>query len=349
MRIESFDGLRGFALILVILYHTFMPYTYGGFVGVDIFFVLSGFLITLLLLQEHKKTHTIQLRKFYMRRLLRLAPAIIIVLLCYYLYGQVFLPDSKNEQVSQSALSALLYVSNIVSTYGWLDMNHLIHTWSLSIEEQFYLLWPVALLFMLVRVNNIPRLIFIISFLIVSIWINRILLELDGAPIRRLYFGSDTHSDGLLIGCLAAVIVVNYSEIFTKIPGWLSRLIPWIPILAVVFYIFSTLMLNTKIRFVYIWFFPLLNLVSIVLIVSLYYQSTQNIKHNLFYNPGLVWLGRISYGLYLWHPLVFGILSDNGIQGVTVVLYGLPVAILLATSSYYFIELPVLKLKKKYY
>src|SRR5437764_8189485 len=136
----ALDGLRGVAIIGVFAHHARVPFLAGGFIGVDVFFVLSGFLITALLLQEAEETRRISLRAFYIRRALRLLPALAVLLGALLLVPRAF-GMMRTDAALVSTVSAL-YASNWVRAFGVLDLEVVSHTWSLSIEEQFYLLWP---------------------------------------------------------------------------------------------------------------------------------------------------------------------------------------------------------------
>jgi peptidoglycan/LPS O-acetylase OafA/YrhL len=190
---RGLDGLRGIAIVLVLMLHWWPTTFTGGAYGVDLFFVLSGFLITRLLLEEHRATGRVDIRAFYVRRARRLAPALIVVLaVC---------------ATANGAIWTLLYVANWSRASGGMA-GPLEHTWSLSIEEQFYLVWP--LLFILVRRSRVALGLVTAAAALVALhrigWYGQV-------SHARLTNGTDTHSDGLLIGCAAAFAV-----------PWLSRI-----------------------------------------------------------------------------------------------------------------------------
>lgn len=349
MRINSFDGLRGFALILILFFHTFQPYTHGGFIGVDIFFVLSGFLITTLLIKEHNKEQSINLKYFYMRRFLRLAPALIIMVSIFYIYSQYFLPEPQKSESFTASLSSLFYIANIAQAYNWYPMGHLLPTWSLSIEEQFYFVWPILFIILFSCLKTKKHIAFSLIALIIASWINRAVMAMDPSiSIDRLYFGSDTHSDGLLIGSLSAILISMYENSSSKLLTMIKAKTTHICHLALSFYAISFLLLGKEIKSLYIWYFPLLIIISAILISSLYLQKN-DFKNTLFTNKQLIWLGSISYGVYLWHWLIYRIINELGITGFQTGIYGSVIAILIASVSFYFIEKPILKLKKHFY
>ena len=186
----ALDGLRAFAVLWVIGFHYHLPFGRDGLFGVDIFFTLSGFLITVLLLEEWSHTGRISLKNFYIRRILRLYPALVLMLLVFGLRvpnGYIF--------------STLFYSTNWIKALHVLpDSIYLDHTWSLSIEEQFYLLWPAALMLML-RMKVQPRRMALITAglgLISAIW--RAVYWNATQDWFRVYMGTDMHADGLLLG-----------------------------------------------------------------------------------------------------------------------------------------------------
>ncbi len=348
MRITSLDGLRGFAVLLVMVYHSFMPYTRGGFIGVDIFFVLSGFLITSILLKEHKSnSNKINFKNFYMRRFLRLAPALLIVILSYFLYSQLVLTGAHKDGGFNASIGALFYFANLARAFEWFSMGWLDPTWSLSIEEQFYLIWPALFLLLANKFGGGKKFALLLLGIIILQWAYRIYLATHDATINRMYFGSDTHSSGLLMGCLTAILTHQDGEKPIPLLTYLKNHQTVIQLSAIVFFILSTLALSKGINWVYIWYFPLLEIVTSVLIFSLH-NNQNKLKTVLFSNKILIALGSISYGLYLWHWFMFRIFEAAGKSDLQIFLYGSVSAIFLASVSYHFIEQPVLKFKKHY-
>lgn len=347
MKIESLDGLRGFSLLLVLIFHSFTPYTQGGFIGVEIFFVLSGFLITNLLLLEHEQYNKIRFKNFYMRRFLRLAPALLIMVTTFYVYSEFFTEGENKGEPIKVVLAALFYVANFVRAYDWFPMGYLGITWSLSIEEQFYFIWPIFLLFLLTTIRNKMHVLYFVFFIVVLMWVNRSILVLSNTPVERLYFGTDTHSDGLLVGCIAAIFMTTHRNYFVQIIDIFGKMKIFIPLMAISFFVLSTLFIGMYMRSIYIWYLPILEVVSAIFICYLYCEGSNN-KILLFSNKYLVWLGSISYGVYLWHWFIYRVLHTYDIKGMSVVFIGGAISIAIASLSYYFVEKPVLKLKSRY-
>ena len=345
MRVDSFDGLRGFAILLVIYFHSFFPYSSGGFIGVDIFFVLSGFLITILLIKEYKSNlGIINFKYFYIRRSLRLIPALLTVVIFYYIYNQLFGNTVEKEISLYASLSSLFYVANFAKAFEWYNMGWLLPTWSLSVEEHFYLIWPLLFLLLIKQFSYKKNLIFSVVLIIILLSIHRIVLALNEVDVLRLYYSTDTHSTGLLTGCLFAILIDKYenSRFFTRILMYKK------PILftAFSFYIISTLLADSHSHSLYIWFFPALELISAILICSLYLDRGNT--SFLLSNKALIALGKISYGLYLWHWIVFRILEQHFTFGPYLPLAGMVVSVFIASLSYSLIEMPFLRFKDNF-
>jgi peptidoglycan/LPS O-acetylase OafA/YrhL len=193
-RIPELDGVRAVAVLLVMLFHIAYPAMPGGWVGVDIFFVLSGFLITSILLNEHEATRRIDLKAFYIRRARRLLPAVTFLLLCY---GTFLIAIGQSIRKAAVAFAAThLYAVNWLMAFDApVDFGPFYHFWSLSIEEQFYLLWPLSLIGLLAvrRVRRRIPILLMTAAGLISAW--RIVLYLSGATADRILYGFDTRAD----------------------------------------------------------------------------------------------------------------------------------------------------------
>jgi peptidoglycan/LPS O-acetylase OafA/YrhL len=198
----ALDGLRAFAVTGVVLAHALPGSRYipGGGIGVDVFFVLSGFLITRILAREISVTGSIDFKLFYMRRLLRLTPPLAFLLLTELAFE--FLTSSDFATHEKAALMSASYLMNWNRAFNWWPQGNLGHTWSLAIEEQFYLIWPALLIFIYPR-----RPIRWLSVIIVMVLAWRTYLIHQGASIDRIYNGFDTHSDSLFIGCAVGLFL----------------------------------------------------------------------------------------------------------------------------------------------
>jgi peptidoglycan/LPS O-acetylase OafA/YrhL len=323
----ALDGIRAVAIILVFLDHAWESAFPGGWVGVDIFFVLSGYLITTLLTNELSDTGAIDYRNFYIRRVLRLWPAFAVFLFVVVLEISV----SKDPNIWSFGAVALssVYMMNWNRAFLWWSEYKLGHTWSLAMEEQFYLLWPVLLAFIFAR-----RAICCVLALIVIIVTWRCYLALNGADPERTYNGFDTHGDALLVGCLLALLVRRNPDLTIKLSGmWLvatGGLLAILLLLPILNILTQTAGLSIA------------ALLSAVMIASLRCQTP--LKSFLSVRP-LVYMGKISYGFYLWHyPIVLG-LSKYGNTGK---MAALMLSFGVASASYHWIELPFLAHKKQF-
>jgi peptidoglycan/LPS O-acetylase OafA/YrhL len=342
--VPQLDGMRGIAILAVIGFHAGFSFLSGGFFGVDIFFVLSGFLITSLLLKEYDKYEYINLKHFYLRRALRLLPALILLLFIFTLASIIFLNWQDARSNLLDAGIVLFYVANWARAFqihgaGWLG-----HAWSLSIEEQFYILWPTLLIFLLKRVQSKRKIFYIIVLLAVLSWLLRLYLISSGALTERIYNGLDTRADSLLTGCALGVFLS--SDILTaKLKDKLSKLLQYFYPMAILILIGVIISANLDGLYVYKWLLGLVEISTAFLILAIFISEKSVLKRFLSIKP-LVWIGSISYGLYLWHYPIFSLLWHLH-QDSLILSVGIPASFIIATCSYYFWERPFLKLKKK--
>jgi peptidoglycan/LPS O-acetylase OafA/YrhL len=339
--VPELDGLRGIAIISVIVHHQLTPFSLpGGFLGVDLFFVLSGFLITTLLSEEFSRTKTISLRKFYMRRVLRLGPALFLYLLACLIvtyYTQLIEITRELKLIG----FALIYLTNWRMAFGWdpvLDPTAII--WSLSIEEQFYLVWP--LLFSGCLVLKLKRR-FIIAGLVVSIlsvMAHRYSLLNAGSGLLRLYYGTDTRADALLTGCLLALLPV--ATIGVPARRYLNHL-ALIAAVALLCLIGTT---HFEDQFLYRSGYTVVALLAGVVVMVAAHSPPRILAAALRWPP-LRWFGKISYGLYLWHWLVVRSTSFYYL-GYWEPWARLALAVGIASFSFYLVEHPFNNLKSRF-
>jgi len=225
----ALDGLRAIAIVAVMIYHASPSLMPGGFAGVELFFVLSGFLITGLLLREQQCHGRIHLGFFYARRVLRLLPALLLMLTIVTTFAWCVLPAGFGSRTLTDALLALGYCVNWARAFDMRGASLLGHTWSLSIEEQFYVLWPITLILLVKRTGNSRSLTRVLGLSAAVAVIYRILMLTGGASGVRLYNGLDTRADGLLLGCaLAAALssgVIDLSR--PSVRRVIQRATPW--------------------------------------------------------------------------------------------------------------------------
>jgi peptidoglycan/LPS O-acetylase OafA/YrhL len=335
---------------MVIAYHASLPFTGGGFLGVDGFFVLSGFLITALLVQEWNHTSGIELRAFYIRRLLRLMPALLALLVVGSVATLVLLPGESGAGNWRGIGYSLTYMSNwaaavMAKSHDWAGiLGWFNHTWSLAIEEQFYLLWPPLLMLLLKRRGNATVLVVISSLIAASVLLRLILFAL-GASSIRLYVGLDTRADALLIGCLLALIVSRYAILSQPGLARFSR-IGVVGASLLIFTLFAGE--HTDLSFFHIGGFTVVALAFAALILHLVISPEGRLARLLSFRP-FVRVGAISYGLYLWHVPVFAVipLDERGWGHWEAQLLRIAVTFFFAIVSYRYLERPILRLKKR--
>jgi peptidoglycan/LPS O-acetylase OafA/YrhL len=347
---RSLDGIRGLAIGLVLLDHGMIIGDGFGFIGVNTFFVLSGFLITSLLIEEWDAHKRVSLQRFYARRALRLLPAFVVMLGAFALFAFLTHPHRRAMQEMFEAMRAFFYFTNWARIY---DIGHnlwLTHVWSLSIEEQFYLLWPALLIFLLSRNRRSSLLSWIGLGIFLSVTF-RIAIYVAGIDsydgrlipgvLDRLTMGLDTRADALLSGCFVGVAVsfkllpknrrfrnalgvsLVGSVLALVILGICRMAAPWMVIIG--------------------W---LVASASAAVIILYLVCAPQGVAHRFFESSGFVWLGKISYGLYIWHFPILKALQQHHLPWKHLAYLG-PVFVI-AIASYYVIERPCLRVKKRY-
>lgn len=310
--VPALDGLRGVAIALVVAFHYF-GFPPGGSDGVDLFFVLSGFLITTLLLEERAGTGTVRLAAFYTRRVRRLIPALLAMLAAFSVIA-AFKGIDPLPQLGRFGF----YTGNLIRAYfdphGQSTSSGLGHLWSLAEEEQFYLVWPLLLL-LLARTR---RLLLLTGAIAIALIAYRAVLVLDGASLIRIFYGPDTRADGLLIGALLAII---RQRCVVRIP---AGAIPWLLAAATV-----AVVVPAGVRGWPLVVLPGFELVCAGMIAAAVGGSA--ITGPLEWSP-LVFLGKISYSLYLWHYMIWWALGFHR------PLLALAISLTCSWFSYRFVE-----------
>lgn len=342
------DGLRALAITMAVLSHTSVPYAQGGWMGVDVFFVLSGYLITTILYEEWKRTETIALRGFYLRRLLRLYPALILMLAASAPFYHYLANDGTISGYRTTAFFGATYTEDFVLGLTGQPYGGLGHTWSLAIEEQFYLLWaPVLLLFLKYRLRPAIAATFGIVSSVVVLIITSTPNAATGFP--NSYYLPYDRANELMLGCLLAIAIDRFRD----------------------HYLYSTFL----VRF---WLAPasLAGLLALALYGNFYGRQflfpqeetgcavlagglliglvagPPNAPLNwIFSRRPLVWLGKISYGIYIFFIPVFEILPHYWTLWQTnyyMFLVGeMLCVVLIAAASHYLWERPFLRLKDR--
>jgi peptidoglycan/LPS O-acetylase OafA/YrhL len=347
-RVSGLDGLRTLAVALVIVHHVEPEVLPGGAVAVDVFFTISGFVITRLLLAEYVRRGGISLLSFYRRRWLRLVPALLAVCGVCALLASTTSLWGFDGSLQAAGLSAA-FLTNVVRAMepgSYSDLTGpLAHTWSLAVEEQFYLLWPLALLFLLRRFRARTVLLCTAALCVLPLLWRCVLWNPDAA--HRIYNGTDTRADQLLAGALVAVALARLRSDDPRLAAlrtWSARL-AW-PALALLGLVAWQVPVTEDLgAWTAAWYtigFLAVAALSAALVTALELSPETALSRLLALTP-LAWVGRnLSYGIYLWHYPVVRLLASLGVKegrlAATVVL-----TLLTALLSYYVIEKPFLR------
>jgi peptidoglycan/LPS O-acetylase OafA/YrhL len=352
------DGLRGLAVLAVIAYHAGVPFAQrGGAIGVTLFFVLSGYLITTLLLREIAASSRVRLVNFYARRALRLLPAMVLVVAAVSVYAVWFAPAGQGDQHLRAVPYVLLYLGNWYRAFhGFGSLGALDHTWSLSVEEQFYLLWPpvVVVVLLAARVRRRWRVRLLAVALVGSVLPLVVRLLLWAGPATsgaRVYNGTDTIADALMMGCALALCMDLAAGPGAGRPGAdrlrrALRLAFWPATALLVADAVFRLGGHSRaaVTFDLLWGPTVFGLASAVVVGHVVVRSPAALR----WAP-LRAVGLISYGLYLWHYPLLRIVAARAADGHASAggrLLAVVLAFLAAVLSYALVERPLLRLKR---
>ena len=340
------NGLRGLAITAVMLFHADETFLNAGFIGVDWFFVVSGFLITALLVEEYERAKRIDLKHFYMRRVLRLAPALLLMLGVYAVASSFLFGFPRTYDYWVDGLIVLLYSTNWARAFLIHPPYHLGHGWSLSIEEQFYALWPPILYFMLRKIGTRWIVAVLTAGLALAALGWRNYLFLAGSTDMRIYNGLDTRADSLMVGCFLGVLMTS-GVIRTQLHGWASRLMLAAGLIAFAVIILLTQGPTWNEPVMFRWLYFAIEASTAIVILDCLINPTSIAKRILSFGP-LVWIGTISYGLYLWHYPIYVILKDANFTAWQVLALGTPITFAVSIASFYLVEQRFLRMKKNY-
>lgn len=344
--LPGLDGLRALAVMAVLFFHGGVALFTGGFLGVEVFFVVSGYLITLLLLREHDKSGSINLKAFWGRRARRLLPAVFTLIALTLVYALIFLPEEVGG-LRKDALSAVVYVTNWWLVFGnqpYFEVmgrpSLLQHLWSLAVEEQFYLVWPVVF-FALLRFAG--RRGALLATLVAAVGSYLLMGALHSPEVdpARVYYGTDTRAGGLLLG--AALAMVWDPRMARRSPYPNIRMaisvLGVIPVAVVAWVIFT---IEPSTSWLYPWGFVMLGLGTVATIFVATHPSAEGLQRILGSAP-MRWAGIRSYGIYLWHWPIFQVTRpglDVHLDGLDLLLGRLALTFLAAEVSYRLIERP---------
>ena len=349
--IPAIDGLRAIAVMAVLFYHLGFNWIPGGFLGVDLFFVISGYVITRLLLDSIERSGGLDLRAFYLARLRRLLPALVFMLITTAIAVGIWAPDTIKRFLIDTPFALT------GSMNWWLVGRHLDyfeaigrpsllqHTWSLAVEAQFYLLWPLILL-LVVKFFGKKRL-SIVSLAIAGISGITLMLvsfSLDASnaqSVSHVYFGTDTHSIGLFLGAALAVSWVP-QNFKTEVSKKAQDFIDGIGIFGFIGILATFLLIDESNPALYKIAFPLAGIFAAAIITSIVHPVSRFAP--LLQNRVLLWIGERSYAIYLWHWVIFQVTRPTvDLAGASWAMYSLRILIVfaLADISLRFVELPV--------
>jgi peptidoglycan/LPS O-acetylase OafA/YrhL len=359
------DGLRGIAIILVLWYHAGGLFR-GGFLGVDIFFVLSGFLITSLLIKEYLENKRLFLGRFFMRRALRLIPPLVVLLA---VWGTVSILTGDDPQRTMRDIAIVFFYGGNWARAWDLGLAHSLgHTWSLSIEEQFYILWPV-LFILLMRLGCSLRMLLALTMAAAlattalgAWWYHQAIALVEQAQLHpkarelvlgrvtmRLYNGLDTHSSGLLIGCALACFMSHWR-------AWMQRHakpLTTASLIAAGVVVIAAFSVKWSEFYMFAGGFLLFALATATVMLGVCATETNPIRKVLQFS-WLVKLGRLSYALYLWHYPVYHVIdifldaTQSPVRWPVKLIVGGSISLLITIISYRYIEMPILTLKTQF-
>ncbi|MFV0476824.1 MAG: acyltransferase family protein [Parahaliea sp.] len=315
------DGLRAIAAVVVVAFHSWVPGFGSGFLGVDVFFVLSGYLITKLLIEERLNMGKISYNNFFVRRFWRLYPAFLLLLFIYAVVGPVLYPEYELAKHYKDILISGFYLSDYAVAYNALP-SVLNHTWSLAVEVHFYLLWP----FILNLILRMPRK--NLFFVLFIMWVLATLWRLYAFFLLKhgwteIYHGFGTHCSGLIFGALIATLKPIKKPFFSNI-GFLILLI-------------AAVLFKWKEAETVFFAFTFSEVGSALLILS---------PPAWLGNKVLVFTGKISYGLYLWHYPIVRVMRNFEASWEGTFFVSLVFGAFLAITSYYMLEKPLLKYRE---
>ena len=354
--LPALDGMRGVAMLAILGVHAGVYLTAGGFFLLDSFFALSGFLITSLLIVEWRKRDTIRLGAFWARRARRLLPALFVMLLGTSVIYGVFVPAGTYPTLRGDALSALFYFANwhfILSGSNYFHMtgltSPLIHTWSLAVEEQFYLVWPLVFLGVM-KLTRSLRVLLVVAVTGALASAVEMALLFNPTDINRLYFGTDTHAQSVLVGATLAVGLRLWAERNRKgaEEDWQART-PWarhvltaIGVLGLGVSIVLYVKVHSDDAFAYRGGFLIASLAASAILLSVSCAQFSPVARLLSFGP-FTFIGRISYGMYLWHFPLFIFINEQrtGLSPWPLFVVRVIPTIGVAILSFFFVERPI--------
>ncbi|HEX7451118.1 MAG TPA: acyltransferase, partial [Polyangiaceae bacterium] len=343
--LPALDGLRAISVLAVVGFHAELPRLSGGFLGVEVFFVVSGFLITALLLLEWQSSGTISLPQFWLRRARRLLPAVFALLLIALTVSLTLAPDSL-AQTRSDAAAALIYFSN-----WWQVLEHhsyfmeverrplLLHLWSLAVEEQFYLIWPLIVVLLARSARRWLGPVALLGAASSALWMAH-LFDPTVDP-TRVYVGSDTRMSGLLLGATLAASLTAPLACAAPLTRAARVVREALALGGLAVLVWAFVYFDSHAPFLYRGGLVIVDLASCALLTGLVLPT---VVARLLGGAPLAWLGRRSYGIYLWHWPIFALTRpdfDVALHGLPLLVLRLTLTVLISELCYQLIETPV--------
>jgi peptidoglycan/LPS O-acetylase OafA/YrhL len=350
--IPALDGLRAVAVALVLAEHGGVPGVSGGFLGVDVFFVLSGFLITSLLLDERARTGRIRLRDFWIRRARRLLPALIVMVLAV-VAARKFFPSEATATLRDDAVAAFFWVANWAFVAQKTDYfsqgsppSPLQHTWSLGVEEQYYLLWPLLVIAVAAVFRARARWA-VFALASVGVVVSAAAAIVMASNVNRVYFGTDTRAQALMVGAAAAALLVRDWSVLTsgatlirtRWRRWVAAALSMLGLAMVA--VLAHFATGSAREFRY-GALAVVAVAAVLVVAPVALDQSGPVARVLAWRP-LVWLGAISYGVYLWHWPIFLALNGErtGWTGWSLFALRCAATVAVATASWWLLEQPI--------
>jgi peptidoglycan/LPS O-acetylase OafA/YrhL len=346
----ALDGIRAVSILGIMANHGGFAWAAGGVISVNVFFVLSGFLITSLLMKEWTRSGTIRLRSFWARRARRLLPALFVLLGGIALYAMFFAPGGTQSGIRADGISTLLYFSNwhqILSGQSYFNqvsaLSPLLHTWTLAIEEQFYLVWPIVVVVVL-KLWRSPRVLLAVAVIAVLASATEMaLLYHPGVDPSRLYYGTDTRAQDILTGAVVGILLWGRPAVTSR-RGRAG--LSWMTVIAAAVFVWEWSTINGSPNFTYRFGFLLAD-VMVALVICGVTLVPSSLPARVLSVATLTFVGRISYGLYLWHWPIFLVLNNarTGLDDYSLFALRVAVTFVVAVASWYLVETPVRQMK----
>ncbi len=344
--VPALDGFRGVAIMVVVVSHYGLGHLIPGGFGVTLFFFISGFLITRLLIAEYEKEQRIDLGRFYLRRILRLYPVLIAMVM---LAVTLTMAGGCDFQVGE-VLSTLFYYHNYYELYRDNETticNRIFHiTWSLAVEEHFYLFFPLLFMALYRRLNLLIMVMLAIIVAALTLRIHIISTQgLNDLTIARIYNLTDTRLDAIMFGCLISLILhLDWAGTYLR---WVSHPVMFAGAVSLLFFTF----LYRDIAFRETWRYSLQGIALSGILPAVLCAKPYNSVRHFLSRPGLVIIGKLSYSLYLFHWVGICV-AENLVGGPRLtspwLLTAVPIGLILSLISYQFIEKPTAGLRKRF-